>query len=122
MADGRTDQSQQMPERAGPPSPESYLAMEESQEFAALRRAFRRFVFPMTALFLVWYLLYVLFSAYARDVMATKVVGNVNVALIFGLAQFASTFLIAYLYSRYAGRRLDPLAERLRGELEGDGR
>lgn len=96
--------------------------MEQSPEFAALRRAFRRFVFPMTALFLAWYLLYVLFSAYARDLMATKVVGNVNVALLFGLGQFASTFLIAYLYSRYARKRLDPLAERLRADLEGDRR
>lgn len=96
--------------------------MEQSPEFAALRRAFRRFVFPMTAVFLGWYLLYVLLSAYARDFMATKVIGNVNVALLFGLAQFASTFLIAYLYSRYANRRLDPLAGRMRETLERDER
>jgi uncharacterized membrane protein (DUF485 family) len=73
----------------------------------------------MTAVFLGWYLLYVLLSAYARDFMATKVVGNINVALILGLAQFASTFLIAWLYSRYADKRLDPLADRMRATLEG---
>ena len=33
-------------------------------------RRFRRFVFPMTALFLVWYFLYVLLAAYAPDFMA----------------------------------------------------
>lgn len=110
------------PERADPPSAQRYLAMEQSPEFAALRRAFRRFVFPMTLVFLGWYLLYVLLSAYARDFMATKVVGNINVALIFGLAQFASTFLIAWLYSRYAGKRLDPLAGQMRETLERDER
>ena len=96
--------------------------MEQSTEFVALRRTFRRFVFPMTAVFLGWYLLYVLLSAYARDFMATKVIGNVNVALILGLGQFASTFLIAYWYSRYANRRLDPLAGQMRETLERDER
>ena len=54
------------------------------REFDALRRALRRFVFPMTAAFLVWYALYVLLSAYARDFMSTKVVGHINVALSSG--------------------------------------
>ncbi len=57
--------------------------------------------------------------AYARDFMGTKVIGNINIALIFGLLQFVSTFLIAWLYSRYAGRKLDPPAERLRQRVEG---
>ncbi|MEP6696960.1 MAG: DUF485 domain-containing protein [Pseudonocardiales bacterium] len=92
--------------------------MEQSAEFVALRRTFRRFVFPMTVVFLAWYLLYVLLSAYARGFMSTKVVGNVNVALIFGLAQFASTFLIAWGYSRYARNRLDPMTDGMRETLE----
>ena len=88
-----------------------------SPEFAALRSALRRFVLPMTAAFLVWYGLYVLLSAYARDFMTTKVAGNVNIALVFGLLQFVSTFVIAWQYARYADRKLDPLAERLRERL-----
>ena len=40
-------------------------------------------------------------------------------ALIFGLLQFVSTFLIAWLYSRYADQKLDPLADKIRDELEG---
>ena len=96
--------------------------MQESGEFVALRRAFRRFVFPVTVAFLVWYGLYVVLSAYARGFMGHKVVGNVNVALIFGLLQFVSTFLIAWLYTSWADRRLDPSAERLRDDVEGAGR
>jgi uncharacterized membrane protein (DUF485 family) len=68
--------------------------------------------------FLAWYLLYVLLSAYARGFMDTKVVGNINVALVFGLLQFASTFGIAWLYARYSAQRLDPLSDELRGEVK----
>ena len=78
------------------------------REFAGLRRTLRRFVFPMTVAFFLWYALYVLLSAYARDFMSIKVVGNINVALIFGLLQFVSTFLIAWLYARYADREARP--------------
>jgi uncharacterized membrane protein (DUF485 family) len=109
---------------AGPPErtvpdPGAYLAVERSPEFAELRKALRGFVFPMTLAFFLWYALYVLLSAYARGFMSLKVVGHINVALVFGLLQFVSTFGIAWLYSRYAGRRLDPLAEQLRGRVEG---
>jgi uncharacterized membrane protein (DUF485 family) len=69
--------------------------------------------------FFVWYALYVLLSAYARGFMSVKIVGHINVALVFGLLQFVSTFVIAWLYARYASRRLDPLAEQLRGRVEG---
>jgi uncharacterized membrane protein (DUF485 family) len=80
----------------------------------------RSFIFPMTVAFFLWYLLYVLLSAYARDFMGTKIVGNINVALIFGLLQFLSTFLIAWYYSRYASRKLDPLADSIRSKMDSE--
>ena len=109
-------------ERTVPPNTARYLATEQSDEFIGLRRALRRFVFPMTVAFLAWYLLYVLLSAFARDFMGTKIVGNINIALVFGLLQFVSTFLIAFAYSRYANNRLDPTARRIRTDIEGSDR
>jgi uncharacterized membrane protein (DUF485 family) len=100
------------------PDEGQYVAVQESAEFGALRKAFRGFVFPTTIAFLTWYGLYVILSAYARDFMSTRVIGNINVALVFGLLQFASTFLIAWLYAWYADNRLDPVAQRLRTEIE----
>jgi uncharacterized membrane protein (DUF485 family) len=100
-------------------SAERYLEVQRSDEFAGLRRALRRFIFPMTAAFFLWYALYVLLSAYARGFMAIKLIGNINVALILGLLQFVSTFVIAWLYSRYADKHLDPVADRIRAELDG---
>ncbi|GAC1337186.1 MAG: hypothetical protein NVSMB29_01150 [Candidatus Dormibacteria bacterium] len=98
----------------------SVAEVHDSPDFVELRRRFRAFAFPMTGVFLAWYLLYVIASGWARPFMATQVVGNVNVAFIFGLLQFASTFLIAFLYARYAGARLDPLAAKLRKRMTGD--
>ena len=100
---------------------DKYLAVQRSDEFAGLRRALRGFVFPMTVAFFLWYALYVILSAYARDFMGTKLFGsNINVALVFGLLQFVSTFLIAWLYARHADSKLDALAGKLRGEVEGE--
>ncbi|GAA1915692.1 DUF485 domain-containing protein [Streptomyces sodiiphilus] len=97
------------------------VAMHHDPRFVELRARLVRFVVPMSIGFFAWYLLYVLMSAYARPVLATTVVGNLNVALVFGVLQFVTTFGIAIWYSRYANRRLDPLADELREELHNGG-
>ncbi|WP_446750635.1 DUF485 domain-containing protein [Streptomyces sp. WZ-12] len=103
----------------GPHDPPDYPQVQSSPEFAELRRAHRSFAFPLTAAFVLWYLAYVLLSSYAGGFMATKVAGHLNVALVLGLAQFATTFLIAWWYSRHAAARLDPRAAALKAHLEG---
>ena len=90
-----------------------YDTLHESEEFAQLRRRYRGFVFPATIAFLSWYLLYVVLSTWAPALMGTEVIGNINVALVFGLLQFVTTFGLAWLYSRYSNNRLDPLARTL---------
>lgn len=97
-----------------------YVEVQASPEFGELRHAHRSFAFPLTIAFVSWYLLYVLLSSYADGFMDTKVIGNVNVALVFGLAQFLTTFLIAWWYSRHAATQLDPRAEAVKARLEGD--
>jgi uncharacterized membrane protein (DUF485 family) len=105
--------------RPAPPSTEEFIAEQDSAEFAELRHAHRSFAFPLTVAFIAWYLLYVLLSNYAGDFMGTKVVGNINVALVLGLAQFLTTFLIAWWYSRHAATKLDPKAEAIKSRMEG---
>ncbi len=99
------------------PSGAQYLAVQASPEFAELRSKLRRFVFPTTAFFLIWYASYVLLGAFAHDFMATKVWGNINVGLILGLGQFVTTFAITGLYIRFANRELDPRAAAIRNEM-----
>ncbi|MFC4056888.1 DUF485 domain-containing protein [Planomonospora corallina] len=93
--------------------------MQESERFQELKRRFRSWTFPMTVAFLAWYLLYVVLSGWARDFMGTKVLGNINIALIFGFLQFVSTFGIAWAYSRHAEKKLDPIADEIRHDIEG---
>lgn len=90
-----------------------YDELHASPEFAELKRRYRGFVLPATAAFLVWYLTYVVLSMWAGGFMSKQVVGNINVALVLGLLQFATTFVIAWLYSNYSTKRLDPLAREL---------
>jgi uncharacterized membrane protein (DUF485 family) len=99
---------------------DSYAAIAAEPDFAALRSSYRRFAFPATIAFMAWYITYVVCNNWARDFMNTPVVGHVNVAVVFGLLQFLSTFVIAYLYSRHANRSLDPLATKLRDRFENE--
>ena len=106
--------------RSGPSEHEVYLRIAGEPDFVELRRRYRRFAFPATIGFMVWYITYVICNNWARDFMNTKVVGNINVALVFGLLQFLSTFLIAFFYSRYSTKTLDPRATKLREEFESE--
>lgn len=96
-----------------------FEATERSDRFQNLKRRHRSFVFPVAIAFLVWYFAYVLLADYAHEFMATPVIGNINIGLLLGLGQFVTTFAITTWYVSWANRRLDPLAEQIRAELEG---
>lgn len=100
--------------RSGP----DYQTIAASSEFHALRRKVIAFVFPMTALFLLWYLGYVLLAAYRTEFMATPVFGEINIGLLLGLGQFVSTVLITTAYVRFAERYVDPRIDELRAEVD----
>jgi uncharacterized membrane protein (DUF485 family) len=95
-----------------------YDRLHETAEFQELRRRYRGFVFPATVAFLAWYLLYVVMSNWATGFMNHKLVGNINVALVFGILQFVTTFVLAYVYSQFANKNLDPLAAQLQADYE----
>jgi uncharacterized membrane protein (DUF485 family) len=96
-----------------------WTTVQQSPEFQALRSRLRRFIFPLTAAFLAWYLLYVVLASYAAGFMSTKLVGNINVGLVFGLLQFVSTFAITTWYVKWADKKFDPHSEAIREEIEG---
>jgi uncharacterized membrane protein (DUF485 family) len=94
-----------------------YREIERSRKFTLLKRRHRRFVFPLAALFLVWYFVYVLLADYAHDFMATKAIGNITIGLLFGLGQFVTTFAITTWYVSFANRKLDPLSDEVRSDI-----
>ncbi|WP_018681122.1 DUF485 domain-containing protein [Actinokineospora enzanensis] len=99
-----------------PPAGPDFAALHAGPEFTRLRARFRRFAFALTALFLLWYLGYVLLAAYAHELMAIRLTGSITVGLALGLLQFASTIAITALYVRWARRRLDPAVAALRAD------
>ena len=102
-----------------PISSEAFSRVQATDEFAELRRRFRSFAFPMSAVFLIWYFVYVLLSVFARSFMATPLIGNLNIGMVMGLLQFVTTFLITWLYIRHMNRSIDPISTKLRAVLEG---
>ncbi len=93
---------------------EVYRAVQRSEAFQEIRSSYRAFVFPATGVFLGWYLLYVGAQAAAPGLMRHQVAGPLNVAWVLGLLQFASTFLLTWLYARNARTKRDRAALELR--------
>jgi uncharacterized membrane protein (DUF485 family) len=87
------------------PDPQiDWEAVERKPEFRALMAAKRRFVIPATVAFVVYYFALPILVGYAPNLMATPVLGPVNIAYLFALSQFFVAWLIAWLYVRAAAR------------------
>ncbi len=104
--------------RSGHSAAEIYLEVQRSEAFQEVRRRYRRFVVPATVAFLVWYLAYVVTAVTAPGLMARPVAGAVNVAMVAGLGQFLTTFLLTGAYARHARLRRDRAALDLRWDTQ----
>lgn len=82
--------------------------------FVELRRRFALQGGLLFAAFFGGYMAYLLLSAYARDFMSIQVLDSINVALLLGIGQFLSTFVLAWAFCRFSTRSIDPLAEEIR--------
>ncbi|WP_406688880.1 DUF485 domain-containing protein [Saccharopolyspora sp. ID03-671] len=105
----------------GRPEPD-FPELARSDDFRELRGKLRKFTFPMTAIFLLWYIGYVIAAAYYPGFMAIRLFGTINIGLVFGIAQFVSTLVITVLYLRYAAGEIDPRADALYREATGEER
>jgi uncharacterized membrane protein (DUF485 family) len=99
-------------------STEVYRTVQASAAFQDIRRSYRSFVFPTSGAFLGWYLMYVAAQAGAPGLMRSEVAGPLNVAWLLGLSQFASTFLLTWLYARNARTERDRAALGLRWDTQ----
>jgi uncharacterized membrane protein (DUF485 family) len=85
-----------------------------SADLAALRSAYRllRRVSTLTAL--GSFLVYVLLSCYAPDLMGTKIAGELSLGMALGVLQLVVTFAAVLWYGRSAQRSVDRLARVVR--------
>ena len=73
----------------------------------------------MTIAFFLWYVIYVLAAVFVPGFMGTEIGGGWNVGLVFGLAQFVTTFAITWIYVKYANKKIEPRSAAIREALEG---
>ncbi|MDF3298338.1 DUF485 domain-containing protein [Streptomyces tropicalis] len=106
------------PGRSAGAAADVYLEVQRSAAFQEVRSRYRRFVVPVVAVFLAWYVAYVVAATAAPGFMARPVAGAVNVAMVAGLGQFLSTFLLAWAYARHARLRRDRAALELRWDTQ----
>ncbi|AMW15554.1 hypothetical protein A4E84_29970 [Streptomyces qaidamensis] len=95
-----------------------YLEVQRSAAFQEVRRRYRKFVVPASVAFFAWYVGYVVTATTAPELMARPVAGAVNVAMVAGLGQFLSTFLLTWAYARHARLRRDRAALELRWDTQ----
>lgn len=95
-----------------------YLEVQRSAAFQEVRSRYRRFVVPAGIGFFVWYVAYVVTATTAPGLMARPVAGAVNVAMLAGLGQFLTTFLLTWAYARHARLRRDRAALELRWDTQ----
>ncbi|WP_202532293.1 DUF485 domain-containing protein, partial [Streptomyces sp. SID3212] len=103
---------------AGHSAADIYGEVQRGAAFQEVRRRYRRFVVPASVAFFVWYFAYVVAATAAPEFMARPVVGAVNVAMVAGLGQFLSTFLLTWAYARHARLHRDRAALELRWETQ----
>jgi uncharacterized membrane protein (DUF485 family) len=95
----------------------NFAAIRETAEFQIIRHRLLLFIIPMSALFLCWYMLYVLLAAYAHEFMSRPLLDKINIGLVLGLSQFVSTIAIMLLYLQFAKKRVDPHVDALRARV-----
>jgi uncharacterized membrane protein (DUF485 family) len=102
------------------PGEEAVTATEvvaKDPEMVELENRHRRFVWPATAFFLIYYMALNVLAGTSPDLMGTKLFGEFTFGYLFALSQFVMAFVVAWVYSRWAATRIDPLAADLREKL-----
>jgi uncharacterized membrane protein (DUF485 family) len=118
MADTR--EPSRSPTTGRMPAEEAVTASEavaKDPEMVELENRHRRFVWPITIFFLVYYLALPILAGTAPDLMGTKVFGEFTFGYLFALSEFLMAFVVAWVYARWAASRMDPLATDLREKL-----
>jgi uncharacterized membrane protein (DUF485 family) len=95
-----------------------WIETQASPEFQALKKKFRSYAFPVAALSLAWYFLYVILTGFARDWINIQVFGNINIAFLLGIFQFVTTFGIAWAYDRHSTKHLDDASDKIARQVE----
>src|SRR5699024_12163625 len=71
-----------------------------------------RFIFPVPLLFIVYYLFFIVMSAYAQDFMSQPLWGNLTTGYLFGVSYYIVVWALAFVYVIKA-RQYDKLVDEI---------
>src|SRR5690625_2761090 len=75
-----------------------YIKIEQTEEFKELKRRKYRIIFPVKLLFIVYYLFFIVMSAYAQDFMSQPIWGNLTTGYLFGISYYLVVSALAFVY------------------------
>ena len=84
-----------------------------SDAFKTLVRSKLRFIIVMSVVFVTFYIGLSILSGFARPLLATKVVGSLNLGFVLIAANYVMSWIIAIIYARVSGRDHDPLVDQV---------
>ena len=100
---------------------EEWVRVERTPAFREYSQKRKVFLISATIFFLVFFFVFVFLAAFTT-VLNSKAVGPLTWAYIYGLAQFAMTWILMHIYVGQANK-WDGLVDRARHEVaEGEGR
>ena len=95
----------------------AYGALDADELVDEIARRRHAVVHPLLLATYAFFGLSLLALAYLPTVVGLKVWGSINVAYLLAVAQFVATFVVAAVYSRWAGAVIDPLTSLARSKL-----
>jgi uncharacterized membrane protein (DUF485 family) len=76
-----------------------------------------KYLVPMTIIFMAGYIGLTVLAGFAKDLMATKVIGSVNLGFVLIALNYVLSWVLAIVYGRIAGGVFDPLAAKAATEI-----
>ena len=89
-----------------------WLAIERSQEFEELVATRRKIITPLTVIWLVVSIGYLILAAFVPSVMGWQVVDGLPFAWLAAISQVILTWVVTWSYLRKADHVLEPLEQR----------
>lgn len=97
---------------------QDYSFVVQSDKFKALMASKKRFLWPWTVFFLVFYFSLPVLTSYTK-VLNNNAVGSISWAWVFAFAQFIMTWALCMIYSRKSVH-FDQMVEEIKKERRGE--
>src|SRR5699024_9238350 len=101
-------------------SPIDFVKVEESDQFKKFMNEKKKFILPMTILFLIFYFLLAVFSSYTTF-LHTSFFGDISWVWVFAFAQFVMTWVLCTIYVKKAAKFDEKANEIINDQLDKGG-